>query len=90
MREERGDDIVALIYPDFDHAKEVFGLYASDEMLFEKLGEEVEKVNGMVQTYKRINMVMMRHEEFPKNSSRKIKRIGLAESVMEDYLYKRG
>ena len=91
MNDKKKDyDIVALIYPDFDHAKEVFGLYASDEMISEKLGEEVEKVNGMVQTYKRINMVMMRHEEFPKNSSRKIKRIGLVESVMEDYLYKRG
>ena len=91
MNDKKKDyDIVALIYPNFDHAKEVFGVYASDQMLFEKLGEEVEKVNGMVQSYKRINMIMMRHEEFPKNSSRKIKRIGLVESVMEDYLYQRG
>ena len=91
MNEKKKDyDIVALIYPNFEHAKEVFGLYASDQMLFEKLSEEVEKVNATVQTYKRINMIIMRHEEFPKNSSRKIKRMGLVESVMDEYLYLRG
>lgn len=91
MNEKKKDyDIVALVYPNFEHAKEVFGLYASDQMLFEKVSEEVEKVNSTVQTYKRMNMIIMRHEEFPKNSSRKIKRIGLVESVMDEYLDLRG
>ena len=91
MNEKKKDyDIVALIYPDFSHAKEVFEEYASDATLFEKISEEVERVNATVQTYKRINMVIMRHEEFPKNSSRKIKRIGIIESVMDEYLALRG
>ena len=91
MNDKKKDyDIVALIYPNFDHAKEVFGLYASDAMIAEKLNEEVEAVNEIVQTYKRINMVIVRHEEFPKNSSRKIKRVGVVESVMDEYLALRG
>ena len=40
--------------------------------------------------YKRINMMILRSEEFPKNSSRKIKRIGIIDSVMEEYLALRG
>ncbi len=91
MNDKKKDyDIVALIYPNFDHAKAALGADASDEMLAAKLTEEVEGVNEIVQTYKRINMVIMRHEEFPKNSSRKIKRIGIAESVMDEYLALRG
>ena len=91
MNEKKKDyDIVALVYPDFTYAKEVLAEYASDAMLFEKISEEIEKVNATVQTYKRIDMVIMRHEEFPKNSSRKIKRMGIVDSVMEEYLALRG
>lgn len=91
MNDKKKDyDIVALVYPDFAYAKEVLAEYASDKMLFEKISEEVEKINSTVQTYKRINMVIMRNEEFVKNSSRKIKRVGLIESVMDDYMALRG
>ena len=91
MNEKKKDyDIVALVYPDMAYAKEILAEYASNRALIEKVSEAVERVNATVQTYKRINMVIMRHEEFPKNSSRKIKRAGLVQSVMEEYLTLRG
>lgn len=91
MNDKKKDyDIVALVYPNFEYSKEVLAEYASDAMLFEKISEEVEKVNAIVQSYKRINMVIMRYEEFVKNSSRKIKRMGLIDSVMDEYLALRG
>ena len=91
MNDKKGDyDVVAVIYPDFAHARDVLAEYASDAMVYEKLGEEVEKVNAAVQAYKRIGTVIMCKEELPKNSSRKIKRVGLADLVMDEYLAKRG
>jgi hypothetical protein len=35
-------------------------------------------------------MVIQRNEEFPKNSSRKIKRMGVADLAREEYLAMRG
>lgn len=91
MNERKKDyDIVAIVYPDRTYAKETLEEYASEEMLFERISEAVDGVNSIVQTYKRIDMVIMRNEEFPKNSSRKIKRVGIVESVMDDYLALRG
>lgn len=91
MNDKKKDyDIVALVYPNFEYAKETFGEKASDVMLTDALSKAVDDVNGLVQTYKRINMMILRSEEFPKNSSRKIKRIGIIDSVMEEYLALRG
>ncbi len=91
MNDKKKDyDIVALVYPDFEYAREMLGKRASDEMLTAVLNEAIDEVNGTVQSYKRINMMILRDEEFPKNSSRKIKRMGIADSVMEEYLALRG
>ncbi len=91
MNDKKKDyDIVALVYPDFDYAKELFGEEASDEALMTELSRVVDDVNATVQSYKRINMLILRQEEFPKNSSRKIKRMGIADSVMDEYLALRG
>ena len=91
MNDKKKDyDIVALVYPNFEYAKEVFGPKASDVMLTEALTSAVDGVNAVVQSYKRINMMILRSEEFPKSSSRKIKRIGLIDSVMDEYLALRG
>jgi len=90
MNEKKKDyDIVALVYPNFEYAKEVFGLKA-DSMLYEALSSAVDGVNSIVQSYKRINMMILRNDEFPKSSSRKIKRIGIVDSVMDEYLALRG
>lgn len=91
MNDKKRDyDIVALVYPDLDYAREALGAAASDEELFAKISDAVDEVNAVVQSYKRINMVILRGEEFPKNSSKKIKRMGLVESVYEEYLAMRG
>ncbi len=91
MNEKKKDyDIVALVYPDYTYAKEALGSGATDSAIYDKIIEAVDEVNTTVQTYKRIHMTIMRNEEFPKNSSRKIKRMGVADLAREEYLAKRG
>ena len=91
MNDKKKDyDIVALIYPDHAYAKEALGDSATDEKIYEQLVLAAEEVNSTVQSYKRIGMVIQRNEEFPKNSSRKIKRMGVADLAREEYLAMRG
>ena len=91
MNEKKKDyDIVALVYPDHAYAKEALGSEATDEKIYEQLVLAAEEVNSTVQSYKRIGMVIQRSEEFPKNSSRKIKRMGVADLAREEYLAMRG
>ena len=91
MNDKRKDyDIVALVYPNREYARETLGKNATDEAISALISQAVEDVNALVQSYKKINMLIIRSEEFPKNSSRKIKRIGIVESVMDDYLALRG
>lgn len=91
MNEKKCDfDIVALIYPDFEYARETLAEYASDAMIFERISEAVSAVNSKLKSYKRVELVMLQRDEFPKNSARKIKRAGLAASIMDDYLALRG
>ena len=79
-------DIVAAIYPDKDRAKELLGEGFSEESMRDAVEIAVSEVNDIVQTYKHIDHVIIRNEEFPKNSSRKIKRMGITELIMDDYL----
>ena len=79
-------DIVAVIVPDLDRFTEEFGENVNDELIHEKLAAAVADVNGAVQSYKRMDLFLRRDEEFEKNTSRKIKRAGILESVMPDYI----
>lgn len=81
-------DIVAVIVPDLDRFAEEFGEAVNDELIHEKLAAAVAEVNGTVQSYKRMDLFLRRDEEFEKNTSRKIKRAGILESVMPDYIAK--
>jgi hypothetical protein len=91
MNEKKKDyDIVALIYPDRAYAAEMLGASAGEKEIYEQICQVVDEVNSTVQTYKRISLTILRQEEFVKNSSRKIKRVGLADSVKDEYLAKRG
>ena len=91
MNEKKKDyDIVALVYPDYAYAKEALGDNVDDGAIYKEITKAVDEVNTIVQTYKRIHMTILRTEEFPKNSSRKIKRIGVADLCREEYLAKRG
>ena len=91
MNEKKKDyDIVALIYPDYAYAKEALGASVGDEAIYEQIIRAVNEVNATVQSYKRIHLSILRKEEFPKNSSKKIKRMGVADLAYEEYLAMRG
>ena len=81
-------DVVAIIHPDYERAEETFGKGYTADMLDLELKKAVSEVNGIVQSYKRIETFVIRHEEFPKNTSRKIKRAGVADEAYADYLAK--
>ncbi|MBO5416804.1 MAG: AMP-binding protein [Clostridia bacterium] len=89
MNEKKNEyDIVAAIYPDFEYVKEHFGVGYSQRVLNKKLAEAVAEVNAIVQTYKRIDAFVIRNEEFPKNTSKKIKRFEIPALIMQDHLQK--
>ena len=78
-------DVIAGIMPNEDKFKEDFGDAVTDELIEKKLQEAVNYVNDQVQNYKHIDIMIVRKEGFPKNTSQKIKRYGLEELLMEDY-----
>lgn len=58
------------------------GLYIEDQQLrgnVEKIRSDIEKVNAVLPDYKRIQYVELVGQEYPKTSTRKIKRSGLPE-----------
>ena len=91
MNEKKKDyDIVALVYPDREYVREALGKEASDKEIYDRISAALEEINATVQSYKRMGMLIMVDEEFPKNSSRKIKRMGVADKFKDIYLAKRG
>ena len=78
-------DIVAIIHPDYKQIEELYGKNFSGSQLDLELQKAVSEVNSALPSYKRIAYYVIRNTEFPKNSSRKIKRIGLADEAFEDY-----
>lgn len=70
-------DVVALIYPNAAHLEEVHGKGFTEEQVRTELTRAVDEVNASVQSYKRIVRFVRVAEEFPKNASRKIRRMGL-------------
>lgn len=78
----RDYDIVAMILPDRERLDEENPDGYSEELVREKLTEAVKQANSMVQQYKRIKKFLVRSEEFPKNTSKKIKRTGLLEEAI--------
>ena len=76
----RDYDIVAMILPDRERLDEENPDGYSEELVREKLTEAVKQANSMVQQYKR--KFLVRSEEFPKNTSKKIKRAGLLEEAI--------
>ena len=78
----RDYDIVAMILPDRERLDEENPDGYSEELVREKLTEAVKQANSMVQQYKRIKKFLVRSEELPKNTSKKIKRAGLLEEAI--------
>ena len=86
VNEKKKDtDIVAAILPDTEVAKEVLGDAYTEGALEVALQEIVNGVNDIVQTYKRIDVLLVRQEEFPKNTSKKIKRFELPALLKDAY-----
>ncbi len=90
MKNEKNNeyDIVAVLRPDTEAAEELLGEGYSDSLLEEKLNEAVTEVNDIVQTYKRIDVAIVTTEEFPKNSSKKIKRFEVPRMIEQAYAEK--
>ncbi len=83
-------DIVALIRPDLERIEETYGKDYTQEQVEAEMQKALAEVNGIVQSYKRIEAYVIRKEEFPKNTSRKIKRAGLADEAFAAYQAKMG
>ncbi len=89
MNEKKGDyDIIAAIHPNYDYAKETMGEYTPEE-LEAALQKILDEVNSVVQTYKKMEILIVSENEFPKNTSRKIKRFELPALLMDAYLEKK-
>ncbi len=87
MNDKKRDyDIIAAVFPDEETFAAEFGADYTPEQVREKIDEAIKQVNDVVQNYKHINGVLLRKEEFPKNTSKKIKRYGIAEIITEQYL----
>ncbi|MBQ8719037.1 MAG: AMP-binding protein [Clostridia bacterium] len=86
MNEKKKDyDIVALLRPDMDRLRELSGGEVSEEQVELALSAALESVNATVQSYKHMCMYIHYREEFPKNSSKKIKRASLIEKILPQY-----
>lgn len=83
-------DIVAILVPDAERFAEAYGEGVTDEQINVELAKAVAGVNEIVQTYKRMDTWVRRDEEFPKNTSKKIKRAGLADAILPQYKEKMG
>lgn len=86
MNERKRDyDIVAVIVPDEEKFTEEYGPGYTKQQVKAKLEAAVEQVNQIVPAYKRMTVTIVRKEEFVKNTSKKIRRFGIIESVMDEY-----
>ena len=82
---KKDHDIIAVIYPDFSCLEQSFGAHYTEAQLQLEMKKAISGVNASVQAYKRIGNFVIRREAFPKNSSQKIIRTGLAEEVALAY-----
>ena len=86
MNDKKKDyDIVAVIRPDYEQFIELYGKDFQLPQVEHEMQKAVNMANEAVQSYKRINMYLIHDNEFPKNSSRKIKRAGIENEIMDDY-----
>ena len=72
---DEGDtDIYVQIVPSYEDIEEMNGGPMGTEDVQHLIEEEVKKVNHTLQNFKRISKVIIRHEEFAKTTTKKIKR----------------
>ena len=89
MNDKKKDyDIVAAVYPDAEYAKEALGVGYAAEDVEAHIKGVIDTVNATVQTYKKMDVVIVTDTEFPKNTSKKIKRFEVPAMLMDKYLEK--
>ena len=71
-----GEETVAHIYPDYEYIDEIFGTsqQVTTQKIEETIKKEIRKYNSQTVQYKMIKDFILRQEEFPKTSTKKIKR----------------
>lgn len=86
---KRDYDLVAVVYPDKEKLAELYGENYTIRDEETEIESALEKVNAALPDYKRMDMFLLRENEFEKNASNKIRRAGVAASVSEDYFQKK-
>ncbi|MBQ9761261.1 MAG: AMP-binding protein [Clostridia bacterium] len=84
MINQSGTDcnVTAIIQPDIPHMIEVYGRDYTAEQLDIELKKAISEVNASVPPHKRIHSHILRREDFPKNTSGKIRR----DPIIAEYL----
>ncbi len=85
--EAKGDnDLVAVLHPDYTMIKSVYGdIYTRSDVEAE-LRAAMDAANELLPAHKKLDLFLVKKEEFNKHRSRKIRRTGVAELVYDDYL----
>ncbi len=86
---KRDYDLVAVVYPDREKLTESYGENYTVRDAECEIENVLEKVNATLPEHKRLEMFILRNSEFEKNSSRKIRRTGIAAEVAKEYQRRR-
>jgi long-chain acyl-CoA synthetase len=71
------EEVQALVYPNLDEVRSIahkMGKVPDDDFIYELISKEIERLSKDMAPYKRIKRFALRYEEFPKTTTRKIKR----------------
>ncbi len=71
------EEVQALIYPNLDEVRNLahkMNAVPNEDFIYEVISKEIEKLSKDMASYKRIKRFALRFEEFPKTTTRKIKR----------------
>jgi long-chain acyl-CoA synthetase len=71
------EEVQALVYPNLDEVRSVAHKMVrvpDDDFIYELISKEIERLSKDLAPYKRIKRFALRYEEFPKTTTRKIKR----------------
>jgi long-chain acyl-CoA synthetase len=71
------EEVQALVYPNLDEVRSIahkMGRVPDDDFIYELISKEIERLSKDLAPYKRIKRFALRYEEFPKTTTRKIKR----------------
>ncbi len=71
------EEVQALVYPNLDEVRSLahkLNATPDDEFIYDLISKEIERLSKDLAPYKRIKRFALRYEEFPKTTTRKIKR----------------